>query len=200
LFEWFRRKRAEPKRGSRGARRGAGRPEGGRNQREPTEYLEQGGRSVPPPPEPYVPPAPLAREPEPWTPPARPAPASSPAPSRSESGASDKTIFLTNSGESADLVAALVGISGVLKNRLYPVFAAENHLGREGTGGVFHADDRAISRDHGRLRWNDGKFHIRPVADHAISVNGERLSEDGEFLHDGDTLQLGQTTFRFKVL
>jgi hypothetical protein len=38
---------------------------------------------------------------------------------------------MATGGESAELVAALIGVSGVLKNKLYPVFANENHLGRE---------------------------------------------------------------------
>ena len=51
------------------------------------------------------------------------------------------------------------------------------------------------------LRCDDGNFHVRPLSErYAITLNGERLSEDGEMLRDGDTMQMGQTTFRFKVL
>jgi len=125
-----------------------------------------------------------------------PTPARTPSP-----GGGESTIFMSSAGESAELVAALIGVSGVLKNKLYPVFANENHLGREGKGGLFAVDDQAISRDHGVLRCDDGKFHIRPLSErYAITLNGERLSDDGEFLRDGDMLQMGQTTFRFKVL
>jgi len=95
----------------------------------------------------------------------------------------------------------MVGVGGPLKNRLYPIFDQENHLGREGKGGCFDKDDDTISRDHGKLRLDDGRFHIRPLSDRvSIVVNGERLSEDGEMLRDGDNVQMGQTTFRFKVL
>jgi hypothetical protein len=196
LLGWFKRKGSQPKRGSRGAHGGAGKSERGRS---PTEYLPQGGgRSPEPAPEPYA----AAPPPEPWRPVRHePAPPHTPVRNDAPDADSNKTIFFSSGGESADLVAALIGVSGVLKNRLYPVFATENHLGREGKGGVFHADDQAISRDHGKLRCSDGKFHIRPLAErYTITLNGERLSDDGEFLHDGDTLQMGQTTFRFKVL
>jgi hypothetical protein len=100
-----------------------------------------------------------------------------------------------------DVVAVLVGVGGPLKNRVYPVFDIENHLGREGKGGCFEKDDETISRDHGKLRFDDGRFHVRPLSERTlISVNGERLSEDGEMLRDGDSVQMGQTTFRFKVV
>ena len=202
MFEWLKRKRSQPKRGSRGAHGGGGRGGGGREPRVPTEYLPQGGGRTAPPPEPF--PAPAA--PEPWRPPREPAPPPVAPSSRPLAGGADpadsnKTIFMSTGGESADLVAALIGVSGVLKNKLYPVFASENHLGREGKGGLFAADDQAISRDHGVLRCDDGKFHVRPLSErYAITLNGERLSDDGEFLRDGDMLQMGQTTFRFKVL
>jgi hypothetical protein len=42
--------------------------------------------------------------------------------------------------------------------------------------------------------------HIRRCDKLPIIVNSERLSEDGEMLRDGDTIQMGQTTFRFKVV
>jgi hypothetical protein len=200
VFDWLKRMRSQPKRGSRGSRSGPGRPGGGRDAREPTEYLRSGGQ---PAPERF--PAPAA--PEAWRPP--PAPAPSPvappptppvaAPSPRASGS--ETIISAQSSDTGELVAALVGVSGVLRNKLYPVYANENHLGREGKGGLFGAEDQSISRDHGTLRCDDGKFHIRPLSErYAINLNGERLSDDGEFLHDGDMLQMGQTTFRFKVL
>ncbi len=102
-----------------------------------------------------------------------------------------------------DIAAVLVGINGPLKNRVYPIFDQENHLGRAAPGkeGVFDKEDETISRDHGKLRLDEGSFHIRPMSDKTpISVNSERLSEDGEMLRDGDTIQMGQTTFRFKVI
>jgi len=199
LFEWLKRKRSQPKRGSRGAHGGGRGGSGGREARVPTEYLPQGGGRAAPPPEPFPPPS----EPEPWRPPREAVPPPPPPISRplAEPADSGKTIFMSAGAESADLVAALIGVSGVLKNKLYPVYASENHLGREGKGGLFAADDQAISRDHGVLRCDDGKFHVRPLSErYAITLNGERLSDDGEFLRDGDMLQMGQTTFRFKVL
>ena len=94
-----------------------------------------------------------------------------------------------------------MGVNGPLKNKLYPVFEQENHLGRAGKGGCFDKDDETISRDHGKLRVDEGTFHIRPLSDKLpILVNSERLSDDGEMLRDGDTVQMGQSTFRFKVI
>src|SRR5262245_16761771 len=107
--------RSQPKRGSRGSRSGSGRPGGGRDAREPTEYLRSGG---PPAPERLAP----AAAPEPWRPPPPPpapslapvAPATPPIATPSPRPSSSETIISTQSADSGELVAALVGVSGVL--------------------------------------------------------------------------------------
>lgn len=211
MLNWFRRKGARPKPGRRAAP--PDNPGGRRTPDRPTELIDvhrDEPRSEPA----YVPQEPAyTREPEQpaprdWSSPGRAAPSAQPgwtppkAPPTPPSGGNATVIIDTSEAlRGGDVAAVMVGISGPLKNRVYPIFDQENHLGRVGKGGCFDKEDETISRDHGKLRIEDGNFHIRPLSDKLpIIVNSERLSEDGEMLRDGDTIQMGQTTFRFKVV
>jgi FHA domain-containing protein len=138
--------------------------------------------------------------PRPLPPP--PAPVQS-APGRSEDGS--KTVILRIPDKpQGEVAGVLLGVLGPLKNELYRVYAGTTRLGRRDTenaekGGELGDQDMAISRQHGTLlQLEDGGFHIKPLK--PISVNGERLEEDGEMLRDGDLVQMGQSTFRFRVL
>jgi len=211
VLNWFRRKGARPKPGRRAAP--ADGPGGRRDSHRPTELLDvrrgdPRGESGYPPADPDP-----SREPdrEPardWAAASRGASAGQPSwspakssPAPPSGGNATVMIDTSQAPRGGDIAAVMVGINGPLKNRLYPIFDQENHLGRVGKGGVFDKDDETISRDHGKLRLDEGSFHIRPLSDKSpIIVNSERLTEDGEMLRDGDTIQMGQTTFRFKVI
>lgn len=212
MLNWFRRKGARPKPGRRAAP--ADSPGGRRTPDRPTELIDV-QRDEPRPEPAYAPPPEpsYGREPDrhsarDWSAAGRAAPSSQPGwtppkPSSGDSGGGNKTIMIDTSQapRGGDVAAVMVGINGPLKNRVYPIFDQENHLGRAGKGGVFDKEDETISRDHGKLNLEDGNFHIRPLSDKLpIIVNSERLSEDGEMLRDGDTIQMGQSTFRFKVV
>jgi hypothetical protein len=143
--------------------------------------------------------------PAPLPPPVRtPFPESPPKPKAS---AGETMILRVDGPPQGDVVGVLLGVMGPLKNELYRVYAGSTRLGRVDPdnaekGGEFHDRDMAISRQHGTLvQLEDGAFHVKPLsAQKPISVNGERLEEDGEMIRDGDSLQMGQTTFRFRVL
>jgi hypothetical protein len=211
VLNWFRRKGARPKPGRRAAP--ADNPGGRRDSHRPTELLDVRRDEARPEPA-YVPPdPPIQREPErpaarDWSAPSRVPPSSQPGwtppkptPTPPAGGNATVMIDTTQAARGGDIAAVMVGINGPLKNRVYPIFDQENHLGRVGKGGCFDKDDETISRDHGKLRVEDGSFHIRPLSDKLpIIVNAERLNEDGEMLRDGDSVQMGQTTFRFKVV
>ena len=204
MLNWFRRKGTRTKQGRRAAPADSG--GGRRDSHRPTELLDVrrgDGRGEPA----YAPAEPVpSREPErepprDWAPAGRVA---TPPPHKAGApGGSNATVMIDTSqaARGGDIAAVLVGVNGPLKNKLYPVFEQENHLGRAGKGGCFDKDDETISRDHGKLRVDEGTFHIRPLSDKLpILVNSERLSDDGEMLRDGDTVQMGQSTFRFKVI
>jgi hypothetical protein len=151
-------------------------------------------------PELRTPPAPLP------PPPIRTSPHESAPPVQKKSAGETMIIRMPDQPQ-GDVVGVLVGVLGPLKNELYRVYAGATRLGRSDPdnpekGGEFHDRDMAISRQHGTLvQLEDGAFHIKPLsAQKAISVNGERLEEDGEMIRDGDSVQMGQSTFRFKVL
>jgi hypothetical protein len=136
-------------------------------------------------------------------PPLRTAPQDSPAP-KPKSSSETVVMRVPEHQSQGDVVGVLLGVLGPLKNEIYRVYAGSTRLGRidpdnPEKGGEFSDRDMVISRQHGTLvRLEDGAFHIKPVK--AISVNGEQLEEAGEMLRDGDTLQMGQSTFRFRVL
>jgi Inner membrane component of T3SS, cytoplasmic domain len=211
VLNWFRRKGARPKPGRRAAPADSG--GGRRDSHRPTELLDLRRDDARPEPA-YVPPEPApTREPDrapprDWAAAGRAAAPSQPAwtppkgnPTPPGGGNATVMIDTSQASRGGDIAAVMVGINGPLKNRVYPIFDQENHLGRVGKGGCFDKDDETISRDHGKLRLEEGSFHIRPLSDKTpIIVNSERLSEDGEMLRDGDTIQMGQTTFRFKVI
>src|SRR5262249_44155295 len=151
--------------------------------------------------------APELRTPSPLPPPPlRTAPPEAPPPALKQSGG-ETMIIRVQDAPQGDVAGVLLGVLGPLKNELYRVYAGSTRLGRVDPdspekGGEFHDRDMAISRQHGTLvQLEDGAFHIKPLsAQKAISVNGERLEEDGEMIRDGDSVQMGQSTFRFKVL
>jgi len=154
---------------------------------------------------------PLAPLPPPAAPP-RPtytSPSSGQSQPKSSGSSSSATVMLRvpDGPPQGDVAGILVGLIGPLKNELYRVYAGTTRLGRidpdnAEKGGEFHDRDMTISRQHGTLvQLDDGAFHIKPLSPkNPISVNGERLEEDGEMLRDRDSVQMGQTTFVFRVL
>lgn len=164
-----------------------------------------GGHAVPPStvtPRPPAPPPPAAPAAPPAAPPhaaPRPAPApAAPAPSSDLGGATQ--YIRVGEPEPMDLVAVLVGIQGPLKGQIYRVQDGETKLGREGC--QITLPSRRISRFHARIHHADGAFVVEANPDvmdkNPTVLNDEEI--DAEALSDGDTLRLGDCTFKFRTI
>lgn len=163
--------------------------------------------SGPAPPAAHEPPRP-APAPPPQPPPSAPgssAPhASAPPASASHGGGGDlggATQYIrVGEPEPMDLVAVLVGIQGPLKGQIYRVQDGETKLGREGCQVTLPS--RRISRFHARIQHVDGAFVIEAnpevLGKNPTVLNDEEI--DAEALSDGDTLRLGDCTFRFRTI
>jgi pSer/pThr/pTyr-binding forkhead associated (FHA) protein len=98
------------------------------------------------------------------------------------------------------LVAILAGIEGPLEGEIFKIRDGDNTMGRENCDVLLPS--RRISRFHARLKHEDGVFVIEAnpeVFDKNPTVlNGAEIEADG--LSDGDTLKLGDCTFRFRTI
>ena len=73
---------------------------------------------------------------------------------------------------------------------------AETLIGRSPSADL-RINDKAISRDHACISFEDGQYLIEDLqTTNGTKVNGKRV-RSGE-LQDGDTIQLGQTTIKFQ--
>ena len=94
------------------------------------------------------------------------------------------------------MVGVLVAVAGKLEGEVYRVFDGDNKLGR-GSDCRAVLPSQRISREHCLLRYAGGRFTIEPLsAKNPTLVNGERTR--GTELKDGDSLELADTTFRFR--
>jgi hypothetical protein len=128
------------------------------------------------------------------------APVSAPPPPREMSPPSDaeKTIYETVAPRrGGKIVGVLVGVDGPLEGRLFPVLDGENMIGRgEHCRISIPSEDRRISREHAKVIHRDGVFVVQPLKEKAITrVNDEPTT--GSELSHGDSLTLGDSTFRF---
>lgn len=72
-------------------------------------------------------------------------------------------------------------------------------IGREPSCDVRLDDDPAVSRHHAMIYTQDGEVVLRDVgSSNGTFVNGERISE--KVLHDGDTVQVGESWILFERL
>jgi pSer/pThr/pTyr-binding forkhead associated (FHA) protein len=97
-------------------------------------------------------------------------------------------------------VGVLACIDGSLAGELYKIHDGDNSLGRE--GGDVQMPSRRISRHHARIQHQDGVFVIEANAE-VMDKNPTFLNEDeidAEALSDGDTIKLGDCTFRFRTI
>jgi hypothetical protein len=127
-------------------------------------------------------------------------PARTPPPSYTPDDPSDseKTVYeVVGRSSKGKIVGVLVGVEGPCDGKLYAVFDGENTLGRgEQCRVVLSREDRRISREHAEVIHRDGVFVVRPLKDKAVTrVNDE--DTEGSGLSHGDSLTLGDSTFRF---
>jgi pSer/pThr/pTyr-binding forkhead associated (FHA) protein len=95
------------------------------------------------------------------------------------------------------IVGVLVGVDGPCDGQLYPLFDGENTLGRgEQCRVVLSRDDRRISREHAEVIHREGVFVVRPLKERAVTLVNEEETEGSGLAH-GDSLTLGDSTFKF---
>ncbi len=59
--------------------------------------------------------------------------------------------------------------------------------------------DTAISRKHAVVEWRDGEYVIKDLGSlNGVFVNGQRVSDQGHALRDGDKIEIGRTKIAFR--
>ncbi len=202
LLDRFRRG-GGPSRAVRQGRRGERRPD------ERTENIRvRSPEPAPPTPSPEPPGAgeegktvlvqrPPSPAPVPAPPVSRP-PAPAPVPEPPAASDAEKTLYETvNRPRTGKIVGVLVGVEGPLEGRLFGIFDGENTLGRGAQCRVsLSKDDRRISREHAKVIHRDGIFVVQPLKEKAVTRVNDEPTTGSELTH-GDSLTLGDSTFRF---
>lgn len=75
-------------------------------------------------------------------------------------------------------------------------FEGDYSIGKPGASVKIPLNDKFVSRQHARIRWEGGAFVLHDMGsmNHTF-VNGERI--DRHLLNDGDSIQVGETVLRF---
>jgi pSer/pThr/pTyr-binding forkhead associated (FHA) protein len=137
-------------------------------------------------------------------PPPAPAPVAARAPVHppppAAGGDESKTTYVTAAASvSGGVVGVLIAVDGPLQNEIFRVYDGENSMGRSQQARIV-LDSRYISREHALLIHQDGTFGIKPLRDeNPILVNEEKVA-GGVMLSDGDRVQLGNTTLKFRTV
>lgn len=110
----------------------------------------------------------------------------------------EKTIYETvTPRRGGKIVGVLVGVDGPLEGRLFPVMDGENVIGRgEHCRISTPREDRRISREHAKVIHRDGVFVVQPLKEKAVTRVNDEPTTGSELAH-GDSLTLGDSTFRF---
>jgi hypothetical protein len=151
-------------------------------------------------------PQPTLERPEPIVPPPLPPPAWTPSSGHSParganptpSGGQGETKYQTALSIRGKTVAVLIAVEGELEGEVFRVSDGDSRLGRS-EGCEVQLPSEWISREHAKMKHQDGLFVIAPLSDkNPTFVNDERT--EGTELKDGDFLKLGRTTFRFRTV
>lgn len=94
------------------------------------------------------------------------------------------------------VAGVLVAVDGELAGELYRVSDGETRLGRSPECEAV-LQSEWISRQHARIRHQDGVFVIAPLSDKNPTIVNDEPTE-GRELEDGDFVRLGRTTLRFR--
>jgi hypothetical protein len=136
-------------------------------------------------------------------PPIAAAPAPAPAPARPEpAGDAAKTTYHYVGDGPRQMMGVLAAIEGPLAGQLFAVGPGTTSIGRD-RGCRIVANSEFISRKHAKIICDAGQFVIGPESEEVASKNPTVLNgspTSGDALKDGDTIQLGRTTFRFRTL
>lgn len=146
--------------------------------------------------------APQPAPPQPGPPqPSAPAPVPPPPPATPAADAGSTRLISVPGASQAGVVGVLIAVDGKIRDEIYKVRDGENRMGRLPSGEIIFDDrDDSISREHALIIHQHGSFGIKPLREsNPTFVNGEQI-EGGASLGDGDTIQMGNTTFKFRVV
>jgi hypothetical protein len=97
----------------------------------------------------------------------------------------------------ARVVGVLVAVEGEFEGRSFSLFEGTNRLGREHVCEICLPSER-VAPQHACIEYRSGFFRLEQLADPELRLNFEPTS--GALLRDGDYLQLGMTTLRFRSI
>jgi len=180
------------------------RPARPRSQEERTIRVDRGVEPFAGPPPPLVEDALLRPKPAPpYVPPPPPVvkprtQAGRAAPAQADGGATQYFKVLPR----ADLVGVLVATAGPLKGQAFTVSDGETRIGREQCDITLPDPNKRISRYHAKIVHVDGAFVIEAnpevAARNPTVVNDQEI--EAEALCDGDSIRLGDCTFKFRTI
>ncbi len=94
-------------------------------------------------------------------------------------------------------VGVLVAVEGEFEGRSFTLYEGTNRLGREHVCEICLPSER-VAPQHACIEYRSGFFRLERLADPDLRLNFEPTS--GALLRDGDYLQLGMTTLRFRSI
>ena len=95
------------------------------------------------------------------------------------------------------VVGVVVAVEGEFEGRAFPLFEGVNRIGREHTCEICLPSER-VAPQHVCIEYRAGFFRLERIAEAEVRVNFEPVA--GSLLRDGDAIQLGMTTFRFRSI
>jgi hypothetical protein len=95
------------------------------------------------------------------------------------------------------VVGVVVAVEGELAGTAVALYEGSNRIGRDAVCEVCLASESVASL-HACIDYRVGIFRIEPLGDAALRVNFDPCT--GAVLRDGDVLQIGRTTLRFRSI
>jgi hypothetical protein len=95
------------------------------------------------------------------------------------------------------VVGVVVAVEGELAGTAIALYEGSNRIGRDAVCEVCLASE-SVSSLHACIDYRVGIFRIEPLGDASVRVNFEPCA--GAVLRDGDVLQIGRTTLRFRSI
>lgn len=97
----------------------------------------------------------------------------------------------------SSVVGVVVAVDGELAGTAVALYEGSNRIGRDAVCEVCLAS-KSVSSLHACIDYRVGIFRIEPLGDAPVRVNFEPCA--GAVLRDGDVLQIGRTTLRFRSI
>lgn len=95
------------------------------------------------------------------------------------------------------VAGVLVVVEGEFEGRAFPLFEGTNRIGREHICEICLPSER-LAPLHVCIECRAGSFRIERIAEPELRVNLEPVARS--LLRDGDAIQIGMTTFRFRSI